>query len=358
MKRILCLTITLVAFWVSHLPAQDTSKADVPPAWKPMEVDSNASLRGLHVVSNSEIWASGSGGTIIHTTNGGEAWTVQIVSGAEELDFRDIHAIDDKTIVAITSGTPARIYRSSDGGSNWEIVFEEKDEKFFLDALSFFDGQHGIVMGDPMEGVLFLLETHDGGKTWAPSSTAPTTNPGEAGFAASGTNMIVVGKQTVMIALGGAEPDQTHATSRILVSGNRGTDWKFGSVPMPRGPASGIFSICFIDSDDGVAVGGDYLNPDATTGNYAVTRDGGKTWTVPDRPLPPDGYRSCVAVWMNKKKPELIAVGPSGTDRSSDRGTSWSRISNEGYHAIEFSPDGTHGWATGSNGRVARWMDR
>lgn len=332
------------------------SNADVPAVWQMMEIDSDASLRGLHVVGESVVWASGSGGTIIHTTDGGAHWNVQIVPGAEKLDFRDIHAIDEKTIVAITSGTPARIYRSTDGGSSWAVTYENKDEKVFLDALSFFDKQQGVVMGDPIDGSLFLLQTTDGGKTWKQNQASPATSPGEAGFAASGTNMIVVGKQKVMIALGGAETGKTATTNRVLFSGNRGADWSAGVVPMVRSPSAGIFSLCFSSPDNGVAVGGDYLKQDATTHNYAVTRDGGKTWSVPKRRQPPSGYRSCVAAWINEGRPEFIAVGPNGTDRSTDLGNSWHAISKTGFHAIEFSPDGKQGWATGGDGRVAKWM--
>lgn len=335
-----------------------TSNADVHPVWEMMDVESESSLRGLHVVSESVVWASGSGGTIIHTTDGGKTWDVRIVPGAQELDFRDIHAIDEQTIVAITSGTPARIYRSNDGGSSWKMAFENKDEKVFLDALSFFDDHHGMVMGDPIDGSLFLLQTRDGGKTWKPIDHTPHTTPGEAGFAASGTNMIVVGQQKVMIALGGAETDQTETTNRILISEDRGATWNASIVPLDRSPSAGIFSLCFSDSDNGVAVGGDYLKPDSTSGNYALTHDGGKTWNVPPHRQPPAGYRSCVAAWTNNGKTSFIAVGPSGTDCSTDLGKIWILASKEGFHAIEFSPDGKQGWATGGDGRVGKWLGK
>ncbi len=362
MKTTFLFAITVVSFssllTLEPTRADDVKAAKAQSVWKLMDIDSNASLRGLHVVSHSSVWASGSGGTIIHTSDGGLTWGVQVVPGAEELDFRDIHAIDGETIVAMTSGTPARIYRSADGGSSWAIVFENEDVKVFLDALSFFDDQQGIVMGDPIDGSLFVLATHDGGKTWKPRQSAPPTTAGEAGFAASGTNMIVVGQQKVWIALGGAESGETKTNSRVLFSKNRGVNWKSTVVPMARNPSAGIFSLSFAGANNGVAVGGDYLKPEVTKDNYAITRDGGKTWTTPDRREPPTGFRSCVAVWMNGEETNFIAVGPNGTDRSTDLGTSWKRISDEGFHAIEFSPDGKHGWATGGNGRMARWSVR
>ena len=144
----------------------DQTVAVVPSPWQLMAVNTKASLRGLHVLSETDIWASGTDGTIINTVDGGESWRVQIVTGAEKLDFRDIHAIDDGVVVAMTSGTPARIYRSTNGGSSWKLCYENTDKGVFLDAVSFWDDQHGIIMGDPIGDRLFLLGTDDGGASW------------------------------------------------------------------------------------------------------------------------------------------------------------------------------------------------
>ncbi len=326
----------------------------VESPWKLMDVATDASLRGLHVLSTQIIWASGTGGTIVNSKDGGETWQVSIVEGAEKLDFRDIHAIDEHTIVAITSGTPARIYRSVDGGSQWNLCYENKDERVFLDALSFLNKQKGIVMGDPMGDKLFLLSTQDLGKTWSTVKSAPRVIKGEAGFAASGTNM-TVNDGKFFIGLGSHLEGETSPNSRILVSDNSAKNWKAINVPIPRAQSAGIFSICFVDRKHGVVVGGDYQKPDNTTNNIAVTNDGGQTWSAPTTNQPPTGFRSCSAAWINGAQINVISVGPNGTDRSTDMGHRWHRISNEGFHSIDFSPDGISGWASGSEGRIARW---
>ncbi|MEL7499967.1 MAG: YCF48-related protein [Planctomycetota bacterium] len=321
-------------------------------------VDSDASLRGLHVLDKTTVWASGSKGTIINTTDGGDNWTVRTVDGAEDLDFRDIHAIDDGTVVAMTSGTPARIYRSTNGGISWKLCYENKDERVFLDALSFWDDQNGIVMGDPIGEAVFLLRTTDGGRTWSQFKTAPQANKGEAGFAASGTNAIALGTQKYLIALGGAEKGDSHKSSRVVMTLDRGGRWFAATVPMHRTESAGIFSLCFVDEKYGVAVGGDYQQPDATDGNYAITSDGGRTWTSPKTKQSPSGYRSGVAVSRKGREIRLVAVGPNGTDVSLDLGKKWRKISNEGFHAVDFTSDGTIGWATGADGRIGRWTNR
>ena len=260
--------------------------------------------------SENEIWASGTGGTIVNSIDGGQSWRVTVVPGAEELDFRDIHAIDDGTIVAITSGTPARIYRSTNGGSRWKLCYENTDERVFLDALSFWDEQVGVVMGDPIDGSLFLLGTTDAGKTWNVFSQAPRTMPGEAGFAASGTIMITMGQRKVMIALGGDVEGSFKKSSRILVSQDNGKSWGGGHrSDWAKSSRAGFFLSVSPTRKMASPWGGDYKQPDAATNNYATTGDGGKTWKIPNPRNPPSGYRSCVSMWVKGREINLVTGG-------------------------------------------------
>jgi len=229
----------------------------------------------------------------------------------------------------------------------------------FFDAVSFWDDRYGIVMSDPIDGRIWLARTKDGGKSWSSLKTEelPMAQKGEAGFAASGTNMCVVGEDVCFIGLGGTEENQTRNSSRILISKDRGKTWNFGGpIPIQRSPSAGIFSVWFADRKNGVVVGGDYLKEDDTTSNYAVTRDGGKTWTTPSPRIPPSGFRSCVTSWKKGREVRLVAVGTNGTDMSTDMGDKWIRISNKGFNAVDFSDAGRSGWAVGAEGSVARWV--
>ena len=337
--------------------AGDTAQRVVNSPWETVDVGTDASFRGLHVVDDNVIWASGTKGTVIVSSDGGETWRMRNVAGAEELDFRDIHAFDDGSAVVISSGDIARIYRTTNGGRTWKASGEKTNA--FFDSISFWDDRYGIVMSDPIEGQIWLARTKDGGKSWKSikKMDLPIAENGEAGFAASGTNMCVVGEDTCFIGLGGTEENQTRTNSRILISRDRGRSWNFGGpVPIVRSPSSGIFSVWFADTRKGVAVGGDYLNADDTASNYAVTRDGGKTWTTPSPRVPPSGYRSCVASWKNGREIKLVAVGTNGTDISTDLGNKWIRVSNKGFNSVGFSRTGGSGWAVGQDGSVARWI--
>ena len=50
--------------------------------WQKQTIDTKAGLRGLSVVSDKIIWASGTGGTFLKTTDGGKSWAVGKVAGA------------------------------------------------------------------------------------------------------------------------------------------------------------------------------------------------------------------------------------------------------------------------------------
>ncbi len=339
------------------LLAQDQGPTSSP--WQMQNSGTQASLRGLCVVNADVVWASGSGGTVIRTEDAGATWLPVSVDGADQLDFRDIHAVDARGALVLSAGQPARVYRTVDGGKSWTLCFEHPNEKSFFDAMSFWDDQHGIAMSDPIDDRVLLIETLDGGKTWneLPPQRRPTVRRGEAGFAASGTNMCVIGSDRVLIALGGAEKDQQEKSSRVVISKDRGKTWFSSDVPMPRTQTSGIFSMAFVNQDSGIVVGGDFKNPEVADGNIALTRDGGKTWTKP-KGKGPRGYRSGVACAKLSGKDYLIAVGPGGTDISTDGGDTWTAASDEGFHAVQFSPDGRSGWASGADGRIARWNGR
>src|SRR6185437_9231384 len=111
--------------------------------WTRVNVPSTASFRGLIVVSDNVVWASGTDGTVIRTIDGGKTWSVMTVAGAEKLDLRGIHAFDANAAFVISSGPAekgqAQIYRTTDGGKTWTKVFEEKRAGVFFDAIAFWD---------------------------------------------------------------------------------------------------------------------------------------------------------------------------------------------------------------------------
>src|SRR5258706_13380686 len=72
--------------------------------WSPQVSNTTASLRGLSTPTANVAWASGTKGTFVRTTDGGQTWQSGAVAGAEALDFRDVYAIDGNTAYLLAAG--------------------------------------------------------------------------------------------------------------------------------------------------------------------------------------------------------------------------------------------------------------
>ncbi|HEV8041932.1 MAG TPA: hypothetical protein VGP62_23845 [Bryobacteraceae bacterium] len=315
--------------------------------WAVQSSGTNASLRGVSVVDAKTVWASGTGGTYLETTDGGANWRAAVVPGAEQLDFRGVHAVDQRTayLVSIGEGNKSRIYKTTDGGSHWTLQFTNPDLKGFFDALAFWNPKHGIVLGDPVDGRFVILTTEDGGEHWVRQRT-PEALPKEGAFAASNSCLSVIGDREVWFASGGT------GAARVFHSSDGGRTWTVAPTPIRNDTASaGIFSLAFADAMHGMAVGGDYTKPADASHNIAVTSDGGRSWTEPSGQHP-SGFRSAVAFLT--RRGVWIASGPSGSDVSSDNGSSWKPFDAGAFNAVGFTPDGI-GWAVGPQGSVAKF---
>ena len=313
--------------------------------------DKDVQLRGISAVSSTVGWASGSGGTILRTVDGGTTWKRLHIADTEKLDFRDIHAFDDLTAYVMSAGPgeQSRIYRTHDGGQHWDLQFTNHDPKAFYDCFAFWDRDHGIAISDSVDGKFPLVTTTDG-LAWKPLTPKkiPGALPSEGSFAASGTCIATFGEKDAWFVTGGP-------AARVFHSSNRGKAWTATTTPILNGqPSQGIFSIAFCNRKQGVIVGGDYKESASSEKTAAYTEDGGKTW-IPSEKLP-SGYRSAVAAVRGTGPADscqkFIAVGTSGTDTSGDHGKSWTRQNDADYNAVSLA--GTSGWAVGPHERITR----
>ena len=318
------------------------------PRWTLQTSGVTARLRGVSAVSERVAWASGSGATVLRTTDGGATWLKLNVTN-DALDFRDVDAINDKTayVLSIGTGPASRIYKTTDAGATWTMQFKSDDEKAFLDAMSFWDANNGIVFGDSIDGQFYILLTSNGGQTWSRVSTAglPPALQGEGAFAASGTNIALFGKTHAWIGTGAG------AKARVLRTTDHGRSWQVADTPLTAGQSAGIFSISFRDEKHGVVVGGDYRKEQEAVDNLAVTNDGGVTWKLV-KGL--SGFRSVVAYVPGRKTPALVALGPSGGDYSLDDGQTWKPIEGRGFDTFSFIPRKATGWGAGAEGALGK----
>ena len=333
MKHLFLLLLT--SLWATLSFAQS-------PDWKQFQSPGKASLRGLAPISDQVCWASGSGGTWLKTEDGGASWQRGTVAGLDTVDFRSIHAFDSKTAVVASAGQPAVIYRTEDGGVSWQKVHQEGGEAFF-DAIQFVDTQKGYVLGDPIGGKWMILETRDGGKSWHTLPSLPAAIPGEAAFAASASSM-VADATGLVFATGGT-------VSRLHRYTFASQSWEVRELTdMLQGqPSQGVFAVTALPGAGGlVLVGGDYLKPDYRIANALLVL-GEVTIANSEGP---GGYRSGVAYLPEQGW--VVAVGPGGSDYSSNGAHSWQPLSKTGYHAVKAAPRGNALWASGSQGRLGK----
>lgn len=296
-----------------------------------------SSIRGMSVVNDKILWLSGSNGTVGRSLDGGISIKWLKVNGFEKRDFRDVEAFDAKTAIIMAIDTPAIILKTTDGGISWKKVFEDKRPGMFLDAMEFWNLNSGIVVGDPIDGKIFIARTFDGGETWRglPEANYPKVETGEAMFASSGTNVIALDKDEACFATGGT-------MSRIFV---RDDSYE---LPFSKGNTMGANSIAVNNRKNMVVVGGDFLRDTSSVNNCFLLGPSYRTWIRPD--VPPYGYKSCV-IYFSKHK--LITCGTSGVDISSDGGVSWKTISRTGFHVVQSAKKGKNVFLAGRN-KVAK----
>jgi photosystem II stability/assembly factor-like uncharacterized protein len=303
------------------------------------------SLRGLSVVSDRVVWASGSNGTIARSIDSGKTWKWITVKGFEKRDFRDIEAFDEVTAIVMAIAEPAALLKTVNGGEDWKVVYENNTPGMFLDAMEFWNEQSGIVMGDPINGRFFIARTFDEGSSWQalPVEQLPEAITGEAAFASSGTNIRSLDRDEACFISGGMK-------SRFF--------WKGDPIELPflQGKEfTGAHSIAIRDSKKlknsnyMVVVGGDYTADLLMEKNCFITKDGGKTWITPE--VSPLGFRSCVEFFEKNK---LLTCGTSGVDISIDGGMRWKNISTDSYHVCRKAKKGKMVFLAGRDGKIGK----
>jgi photosystem II stability/assembly factor-like uncharacterized protein len=317
-------------------------------AWQATPSGTSAELRGLSVVSDKVAWASGAKGTVLRTVDGAH-WQAMQVPDADKIDFRDIHAVDAKTAIAMGAGPGAasRIYRTEDGGASWKLMATNQVLDGFWDAMAFWDKDNGILFGDPVKGSFQVYTTGDGGASWHEvAAKGLEAMPNEGAFAASGTCLTVAGSNDAWIATGGS------ATSRVFHSPDRGKTWRAQSTPIPAGAAArGVFSVAFLNAKEGFAAGGDYKETQMAGINGARTEDGGASWTP--APVQPAGYMSVVVPVPGAPR-AFVAAGLAGSGFSRDGGRSWTVLDKTPMNTVGFATPSS-GWAVGPKGLLMKY---
>jgi photosystem II stability/assembly factor-like uncharacterized protein len=332
--------LSLVLMFVAPAVA---SAHDRKLRWKPVPTGSDQQYRGLDAVDKRTAWVGGSAGEVLRTTDRGRTWEDVSPPDTEGLLFRDVEAesAHRASVMSIGPGDASRIYTTFDGGRSWRLAFVNEDADAFYDCMDFYPGgRRGLALSDPVDGKFRIAATDDFGRTWhvLPNTGMPAAVTGEFAFAASGTCLVISGRDAWFAS--GA------AAARVFHSRDGGFTWSVTTAPIPSSANGGVFSLAFRNPRQGAMVGGDFLAPENGADASGFTRDG-DTWR-PGGDL--SGYRSGVD-WVSGARATLIAVGPTGSDVSYDGARSWTAFDDAPYDAVDCVP-GTC-WASGPAGAVA-----
>lgn len=246
---------------------------DAGQSWRQAaSVPVSATLTAVQFASERVGWAVGHYGVVLRSDDGGEHWTRQLEgSAAAQLMLADAKAAGNARAVAEA-----------------ERAVQEGTDKPLL-ALQFANDSDGIVAG----AFNLLLQTKDGGKSWA-SIASRLDNPKSAHLYAlyrSGAELLVAGEQGL-----------------LAHSGDGG-----GSFERVQTPYKGSFFCVAREAGGSWLVAG-------LRGTALRSRDGGRNWTALAVPAPVSLTALALApaaggeTWLANQAGQVLAAA-AGADR-------------------------------------------
>ena len=359
LKRLLAILLFVAFAFATLTFAEDHVKQ---PTLTPQNSGTTQLLISVSPVDARVVWASGTGGTFVVTTNGGRTWKAGVVPGAEALQFRDVQGVSAKVAYLQSIGnntTDFRIYKTIDGGATWTMQFQNQTANAFYDCFAFWTPKRGISHSDSVNGVFPDLRTTDG-RTWHDiSGNMPPALPGEFSFASSGTCVATQGERNAWIATGGA------TSARILATRDGANTWNAYDTPLVSSPSAGAFTVAFRDAWHGIVGGGDLDPTDPNNAGTAISSDGGRTWTLTN-PAPVTGAIFGLAYARRIRSGDdheadddagrtvVVTANTGGAAWTPDEGTTWLPLPRvSGYWAVAFA-NRKAGWLVGAGGNILK----
>jgi len=213
-------------------------------------------VNAIHFVDANNGWATG-GNTIIHTSDGGINWEVQVLGIEYDISLREICFTDLMNGWVVGGQTPV-ILQTIDGGNTWfQPPLDFGKLPGSLTDICFVDDLTGWIVGwsAVFQGEVLLSHTSDGGDTWN-NQNIDTILP------LWSYKISFINRQKGWLAAGKA----------ILHTYDGGNSWnpQYSSQEY-------IMDIQFIDADHGWAVG--------EGGTLLLTLNGGESWELSSDPL-------------------------------------------------------------------------
>jgi len=256
------LTIQFLIIFYFLLPSDSVAQSQ-REGWAKIPSPTNKTLKNLHFIDTQTGWAAGEGGTIIHTSNGGNEWVVQ--NSTVQTFIVDIFFINENLGWALTFrdvfpfGTIT--LKTTNGGDTW-IAENYPDENAFMNTIFFFDSLNGWIGGT------YIASTTNGGVTWAEADVDSSIISGLPVY-----NFNFYNRQ-----FGYACGGYLDLAGVIWRTTNYGESWSATGVSPDQ-----VFDLYFLDSLNAIGLSGD---PEGFfgTGNINTT-DAGANWIYDEMTL-------------------------------------------------------------------------
>ena len=353
------ITIALILFCIS-------TSSDVYTQWiwrSPRPTGND--ILSIKFVDETIGWAVGNCGTILKTTDGGQNWLPILTPYT--CDFNAVDPIDQNNIWLIGYGygtddilyDPSfKILFSDDGGENWSLKFNGAtlggdsifDRMEYLEDLCFLDPLTGYVVGD--SGMIF--KTTDGGTNWSLLQQekdylfkSVCFIDSSVGYVAGGTGVLTFGHYY--------KRSNLSEDGIILKTTDGGQSWQrvFSDTSL-------VIDIFFHDANLGWAITYslwlvDYSETDSKVFVYKTT-DGGETWL---RKVDGDSLTPllCNIHFSDDNNGWIVGAWGVGL-RTTDGGDSWSKQYLPTEELVDvFCMDSMHIFSVGTDHGILETID-
>ena len=298
--------------------------------WQTFNITSNIRFYDVCVVSQNVIWASGDSAKIYRTTNGGLNWQ-QANFGLPILPVLQITAINE-FYAWINLGT--RIFSTSNGGTSWTEQFYTPVT--FINKIQFFNQNTGYIISDQLDSSVGFFVSRNGGANWIKSSNSP-----------------VLGNITSMwINDNGADALDTNFIWFVA----KGSPSVYSRLYKLTGGLNNNWQVCNIGFSPSQCSYSDFIN--ANTGlvsnnsGILITTNGGTNWSIQNSTILNDIGREVMIVpgteWV-------IQTGMNNIRLSKDFSIHWQNTVTAGIYSFCDAKDTNSIWVAASGGRLLKY---
>jgi len=318
--------IVLVLFACADRSSDSDLSTTAP---SPINMVTGEHLFAIDAFGEHHAWIVGFDGTILHTSNGGEDWVVQVPP--TEDDLYDVCFTNPHNGWIV--GKHGTVFHTQDGGKHWKAQQRITEQRLF--DVHFIDASMGWAVGT----MGTILHTVDGGSTWTKQGWDEDRYYNGVFFVDEYKGWVVGEYATIYHTENGGKtwvPQTCEGIQPIKPE-------KDFPPPPPN-----LYGVLFLDENVGCATGMD--------GIVIKTEDGGNTW---QRATPKADF-SLYQVTLRGKQGWVVG-GQGSYLISSDGGTTWNRIedklgTNFWLRDVVFTDD-LIGWIVGAAGTILKTDD-